>query len=138
MTDISVRSESFQSENHDWLGSAHGLTATKTITLDVSAFTKADHYPNGFIPSGIVLAKITATGLYGPYNNAGAGGLEVAAGLLAFTAKVPNEAVTTVDTGAALLEHGIVIESKLPIAGGTTGSIDAAGKTDLAGRVIFR
>jgi hypothetical protein len=66
--DISLRSEGpWVAENRQWLGSAHGTEATRTITLDVSAFTEGTHYPDGYIPSGTLLARITATGLYGPY-----------------------------------------------------------------------
>src|SRR5688572_2258722 len=44
--DITVRSEAFGVEDRSWLGSAHGTEATRTITLDVSAFTAGTHYPN--------------------------------------------------------------------------------------------
>ncbi len=65
--DLTVRSEGpWLPEDRSWLGSAHGTTATRTITLDVSAFTANTHYPNGFIPSGTVLAEL-ASGLFGPY-----------------------------------------------------------------------
>jgi hypothetical protein len=65
--DITVRSESFGVENRSWLGSAHGTEATRTVTLDVSAFTEGTHYPDGYIKSGTVLGRITSSGLYGPY-----------------------------------------------------------------------
>jgi len=65
--DITIRSEGpWLPEDRSWLGSAHGTTATRTITLDVSAFTEETHYPNGFIPSGTVLAELSS-GLFGPY-----------------------------------------------------------------------
>ncbi len=65
--DLTVRSEGpWLPEDRSWLGSAHGTTATRTITLDVSAFTEGTHYPNGFIPSGTVLSEL-ASGLFGPY-----------------------------------------------------------------------
>lgn len=70
MTDISVATVSYQVDKRAWLLSPHGTDpgTTPSITLDVSAFTPSVHYPNGFIPSGTPLAKITATGLYGPYS----------------------------------------------------------------------
>jgi hypothetical protein len=131
--DISVRTDNYQVENHSWLGSAHGTDAGRSITLDVSTFTAGTHYPNGYIPSGVVLGKITATGLYGPYNNGASDGREVAAGHL-LTATEVQAAATTIDVGAVLLEHGIVIEAKLPSGHG----LDANGKTDLAGRITYR
>jgi len=64
---LTVRSEGpWLPEDRSWLGSAHGTTATRTITLDVSAFTEGTHFPNGYIPSGTVLSEL-ASGLFGPY-----------------------------------------------------------------------
>lgn len=135
MTDISVQTTSYQVENRSWLLGPHGTESgtTPSITLDVSAFTAATHYPNGYFPSGIVLGVITATGLYGPYDDTAVDGRAVAAGILFNSPKVPNVADTTKDVGAAMLVHGFVKIAKLPIANGATGRgyIDANGQTDL-------
>jgi len=137
MTDISVSTSSYQTEKRSWLLSPHGTEpgATLSITLDVSAFTAATHYPNGYFKSGIVLGKITASGLYAPYVDAAVDGTGVAAGILFSSVKVPDTAVLTKDVGAGLLVHGFVSESKLllVIANAATGGgfIDANGKTDL-------
>ncbi|WP_187368118.1 hypothetical protein [Nonomuraea terrae] len=235
--DLSMRTENFSFDDQSWLGSAHGTDAARTITLDVSAFTAGVHYPNGYFPSGLPLAKITASGKYGPYaanpgevqtvtitggptggtytltfdgettaaiaynatasavqtalealsniepgdvtaaggphpgtavtvtfaggylgenvpqmsaasgsltggttptvtvttttggGSGSADGTEMLAGFLFCAVDAP--ALTTTDVGAALLEHGRVIASKLPIA------VDAAGQADVAGRIIF-
>ena len=66
--DITVRSEAFGVEDRSWLGSAHGTEATRTITLDVSAFTAGTHYPDGYIPSGTVVARNDSSGMYEPYD----------------------------------------------------------------------
>lgn len=67
--DLSVRTEGpWYPEDRSWLGSADGTLATRSITLDVSAFTAGTHYPLGYIPSGTVLGPITSSGLYGPYS----------------------------------------------------------------------
>lgn len=236
--DLSVRTTDYLVEDRSWLGSAHGTTATRTITLDTSAFTEGTHYPNGYVPSGMVLARITASGLYGPYagttaevqtvtitgsptggtytltfdgsttagiaynataaavrtalealpninvgdvttgggphpgtaitvtfggqyggdvpvmtasgagltggtspavavttttagGSAGTGGLEVAAGLLFNSTPMTSGGA---DVGAPLLEHGIVIASKLP----TSNGLDQAARNAMAGRIIFR
>ncbi|MFI2664873.1 hypothetical protein [Micromonospora carbonacea] len=70
MTDISVATVNYQVDKRAWLLSPHGTDpgTTPSITLDISAFTPAVHYPNGYIPSGTPLGRITATGLYGPYS----------------------------------------------------------------------
>lgn len=135
-TDISVHNVSLQVESRKWLKSNFGCDEPRSVVIDVSAFTAGTHYVNGFIPSGIVLAQITATGLYGPYNNGGAGGLEVAKGHLFSLVKIPSLTNTAVDVGGAMLEMGLIDESELPFGGGagqidTTGKIDSAGKIDL-------
>lgn len=137
MTDIAVATTSYQVEKRSWLLGPHGTEpgATPSITLDVSAFTAATHYPDGYIRSGIILGKITATGLYAPYVDAAVDGTGVAAGILFSSVKVPNTAILTRDVGAALLVHGFVSESKLllVVANAATGGgfIDTNGKTDL-------
>lgn len=129
MTDISVSSTGYQVENRSWLLSAHGTDpgANPSVTLDVSKFTAGTHYPNGFIPSGIDLGKVTATGLYGPYDNTATDGRETSVGLLHSSLAVRTGATKI---GGALVIHGFVKESKLPFA------IDTAGKADLK-NIIF-
>jgi hypothetical protein len=152
MTDISVASTSYQSEKRSWLIGSHGTDpgATPTITLDVSAFTAATHYPNGYLLSGIVLGRITATGLYAPYVDANVDGItatglyapylstnsdgtQTAAGILFSSVKVPNLADLTKDVANAMLVHGFVAQAKLPIVNAATGGgyIDTAGITAL-------
>lgn len=135
MTDISVAVTNYQVEKRSWLIGSHGTDpgATPTITLDVSAFTAATHYPNGYLLSGIVLGRITATGLYAPYVDAAVDGTGTAAGLLFSSVKVPNTSVLTIDVAGALFVHGFVAQSKLPIANAATGGgfIDANGITDM-------
>ncbi|WSV31897.1 head decoration protein [Streptomyces sp. NBC_01017] len=121
--------ETFGQDDQSWLASAHGTDTAKPLTLDTSAFVPATHYPNGYFPSGLPLGKITATGLYGPYDNTAADGREVLAGFL-FTA-VSAPSVNTVDPQGALFWHGAVVEAKLP------RPVDAAGKTDVAGYIKF-
>lgn len=127
--DLSVTTETFGQDNQSWIGAAHGIDLARSITLDTSAFVAGTHYPDGYIRSGTPLGRITATGLYGPYDNAAADGREVLAGFL-LTPTKPG-AVATTDVGGALYEHGRVVEANLPIA------IDAAGKADVAGRITF-
>ncbi|TDB98254.1 hypothetical protein E1091_07850 [Micromonospora fluostatini] len=71
--DISVTTEAWTVENRSWLGSRDGTPYTESITLHVPSFTANLHYPDGFIPSGILLAKYTSgpnVGLWGPYAGA--------------------------------------------------------------------
>lgn len=133
MTSIQVTSTDYQAENRGWLWGEHGTDpgSTPSVTLDVSKFTPATHYPNGFIPSGCVLGKVTATGLYGPYDDTANDGREVAAGLLFSSVRVlqPNGTALT-KVGSARFVHGFVDDSRLPFSA-VAGAIDANGKADL-------
>lgn len=123
-TYIGVETTQYQVEDRSWLLSPHGTDpgTTPSVTLDVSAFTEGTHYPNGYLPSGLVVGVITASGLYGPYDNGAADGIETAAGILFSAVKVPSGGG---DPGGAILVHGFVDADKLPIA------IDSAGVADL-------
>jgi hypothetical protein len=129
--DLSLKTESFTQDKRHWLGSAHGTDAPVSVTLDVSKFTAGTHYPDGYIKSGIPLGKVTATGLYGPYDNAATDGREVAVGFL-FTAQDVNaRGVASTKVVGSMLLHCFIKEAKLPVA------IDSAGKADVAGRIVF-
>lgn len=123
---------SFTNDDHSWLANRMGLDTMRPITLDLALFTKATHFPNGFIPSGVALAKVTATSRYGPYNNALANGQEVMKGHLGSAVEVrpTNEAGRA---AGALYNRGIVREARLPANHG----LDAAGKVDMLGRVDY-
>ncbi|GAA0641185.1 hypothetical protein GCM10009548_01700 [Streptomyces malaysiensis subsp. malaysiensis] len=130
--DLSLKTESFSQDRRDWLGSQHGTDAPVSVTLDVSKFTQGTHYPDGYIKSGIPLGKVTASGKYGPYDDAASDGRQTCVGFL-FTAQdvvSPRGAVSASAVGSMLL-HCFIREAKLPV------TIDAAGKTDLGARVIF-
>lgn len=59
----------FSGTSKAWLASRMGVDICRGVTLDLSLFSPATHYPSGFIPSGMCLGK-DASGLYGPYNGA--------------------------------------------------------------------
>lgn len=63
---LAIRTETKQApEAHSWLGSAHGTSEADSITLDGSAFVGI--FTDGVVPSGVVIAKITSSGLWAPY-----------------------------------------------------------------------
>lgn len=109
-----LRTESWAADDFSWLGSAHGIWNARTVTLDISAFTEATHYPDGFIPSGTPLGQL-ASGLYAPYDETEATttGAGILAGFLFGAAKVHPG--LTEDIPAALLDHGRVVVANLPI-----------------------
>lgn len=143
--DIKVTEQDFLGhEDRRWLGTRlNEQWMPRSITLDVSAFS-AYHVTefNGGIPSGIALGKITATGLYGPYDDAAVDGRETAAGLLFNTTKVGDgtgaDLATAGDVGVALFWAGVVKTAFLPtFSGGNAGELDANGRADLAGFIRF-
>lgn len=125
--DLRIRTETFSpDEDLSWLGSAHGVATGDPITLDGSAFLAT--FADGIVPSGVVLGRITATGLYAPYSNAAADGTEVARGHLLTTKDLGGTTAGTAgDVAGSLYWHGEVVEAKLPTGHG----LDAAAKADL-------
>jgi hypothetical protein len=130
MSDISIRTAAtYLNEDQRWIGPG-GISSMKdarSITLDRSGFDLVTAFPNGFIPSGVVLGKLTATGLYAPYVDGVGTGLQTAVGLLMVTVKMDPLSAATADVPAALYWKGEVVESMLPTGHG----LDAAGKVDL-------
>jgi hypothetical protein len=104
-----------------------------SVVLDRSTFDFDTAFPNGYLPSGVVLGKVTATGLYGLYADAGAGGLDTAVGFLGADIEIDALLAATVDELVPLYWHGEIDESKLPTGHGLT----SAAKTDLAAKFRF-
>lgn len=125
--DIALTSESFAGEDRSWLKSRKGIGTARPITLDFSLFVSGTHYPNGYLPSGLVLARLTATGRYGYYSDAGTAGAgtDVAHGFLLTSVTVPTSG--TGRSAAAMLFEGIVDTTELPSGHGLT----TAARADL-------
>lgn len=119
--DLSLTTETFQQDNQTWLGSERGTSSARSVTLDLSTFTAGTHYPNGYLPSGVALAKITASGEFGLYNSAGEDGSEDFVGFLLTPVKVRSSSATV---AGAVIDHGRVVEANLPFA------VNAAAKTN--------
>jgi len=119
--DITPVTTSYTPEDNSWIASAHGTDSTETVTLDGAVgFVPATHFPTGVLPSGTAVAKITASGKYGLFDNAAVDGRTVFVG---FTVGAVTISATK-SVGAAILTHGKVTESRLPFA------VDASAKTD--------
>jgi hypothetical protein len=109
-------------------GGSSPASAVTTATGGVVA-----HYPNGYIPSGTVIGKVTSGGLFGPYDDNASDGRQTAYGITYGDVRAVRQNGTTatkVSTGA-VVSDAIIASSKLPFQAGP-GSIDANGKTDLA------
>ncbi|MFJ9212994.1 head decoration protein [Streptomyces sp. NPDC102264] len=129
--DLSLKTESFTQDRRDWLGSAHGTDAPRSISLDVSRFTKAIHYPDGYLKSGLPLGKVTAGGKYGPYDDTAVDGRQTLVGFLFTAQDVDARQVASTTVVGSILLHCFIKESKLPVA------VDTAGKADVVGRIVF-
>lgn len=105
-----LNSESFGAGDQSWLDSAHGLRNARTEVLDISTFTGSTHYPNGYIPSGTPLAKVS--GMVVPYTSAEA--TTTGAGVLAGHLLTDQPVVGTNDFAVPVLSHGRVKAAKVP------------------------
>jgi len=104
-----LREETIGSGDMSWLGSAHGIHNCRTETIDVSAFTKATHYPDGYIPSGTPVSKVD--GVLVPYDpTEDTGNADSFAGHIFTDQAVVGDA----DIPAPLLDHGRVKADKVP------------------------
>ena len=129
MTHLGVTNTTIQAENRSWLRGPHGTDpgANPNATVLFELFTEADHYPNGYIPSGIVVGKVTATGVYGPYDPSASDGRETAAGFL-FGSLTVHPGIDRAASG--LVRHGFVNPDRLPIQSGT-GALDESAREAL-------
>jgi hypothetical protein len=128
--DLNLKSASFFVEDQTWLRSPFDAR-THGATMDVSTLTEADHYPNGYITSGLAVAQITSGGLYSNYDAAAMDGTETAKGLL-FKSVVLDTTDLTVDIGITVMHAGDIVSTDLPTQGAVTdGDWDAAAAADL-------
>lgn len=138
MTDISVVSTTYSAGKRSWLLSSHGAEDPGTnpsITLDISKFTAGTHYPNGYIPSGTVVSKVTATGLYGPYDSTASDGRQTPADdgigfLFGDISVVRWNGSSATKVGGGIVVHGFINLAKLPFSSGA-GALDSTAKTAL-------
>jgi hypothetical protein len=129
-TDISMQTTTYQVGNKQWL--LQEPKVKLNVTYDISKFTQGTHFPNGFIPSGVALGKVTATGLVGPYDGTASDGRETlyGHGYADVRAVHQNGAVATQVGTGAVVNDAIISVSKLPFQAGA-GAVDAAGKADV-------
>jgi len=133
MTYIGVFTQQYQSEDRSWLLSEFDDCYGEGGTLDVSTFTAGTHYPNGYLPSGTAVGIITASGKLGPYDPAASDGTETCVGLTLGDARILDPiGGTRAAVGVAYTRYNAVVSlARLPFQSGT-GSLDAAGQTDLS------
>lgn len=115
--------------DQSWLGSAHGTDNAESVTLDGARFTtdtQETRWPEGEVPSGVVVARDATSGLVVPYDEtydsdaatAGAqpNGADVAIGHLLEGVRI--DATAPGNVAAALFWHGQVVVANLPTGHG--------------------
>ncbi|WHT21016.1 hypothetical protein N8J89_08095 [Crossiella sp. CA-258035] len=107
-------------------GSAFAVTFKGVLGgTDVAAMTASGAGLTGGTTPGVTIGTTTAGGA----NPAANDGTESLAGFLAFSVGAPSS--TSVDVVGAMFDHCKVVNAKLPVP------VDAAGRADVAGRIIF-
>lgn len=113
---LSYTREDWNTADHRWIGSSHGVDSTKGIMLDISDsdWVLATHYPDGFLLAGILVVETGTAGFWKPFdpgvdpNTANtvfpliSGGIQVV------------DAATDADPSAAILVHGQLRAQFLP------------------------
>ena len=141
MTDFQMSpSTAVTFENLEWDLTPVGQRKTLGGTLAVAAFNAAQHFPDGYLKSGLVLGLATTgtySGLLVPYLNAATAGTgDAAVGILVHSVPVTRliGGSNRAKLGVAYMVAGMVSVSKLPYTVGNAaagGYLDAAGRTDL-------
>ena len=87
------------------------VAALRTELLDISTFTANTHYPNGYIPSGLPVAKVG--GVLVPYD--ATEGTTTGAGILAGFVLTDQKVVGTNDFAVPVLDHGRIRAAKVSL-----------------------
>lgn len=104
-------------------------------TLDLALFVPTpDTIAHGSVRSGVAVAKVEATGLYGPYDPEALDGRDLFAGYV--FDDVPTRGKTAGNFGFSIVIGGVIRTDKLPLADsapGTPGQVDDAAITTWTG-----
>lgn len=141
MTSFGMFSQPFTTSNRTWLADDHGTEVMPGVPLDLALFNAAQHYANGYIPDGVLLGKVTASGKYGPYLASATDGRQSAVGISfnAVSVYQPGTSNLQANVGMALFLHGFVNAVNLPFTSSNAaagGYLDAAAQTALK-NIIF-
>lgn len=104
-----LRQETLGTGDMSWLDSTHAIRNARTEILNISAFTKATHYPDGYIRSGTPVALVGD--LLVPYDVTA--GTTTGAGVLEGHILTDQTVVDATNFGVPLLDHGRVKTAKI-------------------------
>lgn len=141
MADYSPIASTTVGRDQTWLASNHGLSNGQTRTLDISKFTSGTHYDSTtkVLYSGIALGKITASGLYGPYDASASDGRQSALDsfLLFEQPLLRADGSTSTVQAVAVIRHGFIIPANLPIAAQRAGGASDVTAATTTGEFVF-
>lgn len=139
--DLSTSVRSVGGSDQTWLASAHGIGTARTRTLDLSKFTSGTHYDAAtkVLKGGIGIAKITATGLYGPYDTTATDGRQSALDsfIVNDEALVLPDGSTSTRVAVAAVRHAIINAPRLPIATQRPGGASDVTTATTGGKFVF-
>ncbi len=122
-------STTYQAEKQNWLYSHDGAKGAKPATLAIALFTKATHFPNGYLPSGLELAVVTQAGpnlgKFGPYDPAASDGRQNSIVYLFTATEVRVETADVIGTVLDGTYTPTIVKSKLPIPTKLTAATEA-------------
>jgi hypothetical protein len=126
-----VSTESYGTGDQSWLGSTHGIYNCRSVALDMSLFTAAEHYPNGYIKSGYPLGKVTATELYGPYTGDSTDEVQTltvgGSGLTSFTLTFGGQTTAAIAANATAAQVQAALEALSSVGVGDVAVTGNAG-----------
>lgn len=131
-----VTSGDYFQPRYSWLVSDIEKVLHVTVQIDLAAVDPdlPATYPAGLLRSGLILGKVTATGVYKEYDDGDSDGTEVATGILLHPVYLRNPltkaafASGTKVFGEMVVGNAIVDGSGID---GSDGNLDANGRTDL-------
>lgn len=102
-----LTTKTYGSGDYSWLLNTHGLNSGGQGVIDISTFTKATHYPNGYLPSGLPV-NVADPAVVIPWT-------DTAGAVLAFVdGDQPTDGVEDINVAIVTHADGIVLK-RVPI-----------------------
>lgn len=125
--DLAIRHEQYSGlTDRSWLQNSVGIDANVPVVLDISTFVAGTDFPNGVIPAGTLLGKITASGKYGKYAG-NANEVETVSLGAATAGTVALTVLGQTTAGIAFNAIASVIQAALVAAGVPASSVTVTG-----------
>lgn len=132
--DLGIETTRVGGRDQRWLASSHGLETTTPGTLDLSNTDTAGAVnAYGYIPDGTAVGLNTTSGLYQLFVAGKSDGSQILAGFVigdtnVWQSRKPGSLVSGNKVGIAVLRHGVINKSYLPIVA-QRSTVVAATKT---------